>query len=529
MRRSSTATASTATASTAATTTPATTSTTATADTTTAATTAATPNTPHPVDQRPPFGKLFILGLQHVLAMYAGAVAVPLIVGGAMVAAGKLQQSDIHHLIVADLFVAGIASIIQSVGFWKFGSRLPLIQGVSFVSVAPMIAIGSQFGVQAIYGSVITTGLIMIAVAPVFSKIVKYFPAIVTGTIMTIIGLSLMKVPAGWIVSDKMAPNLSGGLNFLLALVTLLTVVVIHRFSSANWRPMAILGGVIVGTIVAQLFGATNWTEMHKAEWIGVPTPFQFGLPTFQIGAILTMAIVGLVIMTETTGDIIAVGKITGRPASKQVLGNGLRADGLSTLLGGVFNTFPYTAFAQNVGLVSLSRVFSRFVVTASGVILIALGLLPKLGGAVAAIPTPVLGGAGIALFGMITASGIRTLASIEWNETRALIVGVSVSIALLPSISSGFYDALPKTFAMILDSGITMGAISIILLNLLLNRQGNGHVDETMGAETTPLGAAEVSAELASEADAEVGEPGGVEKKTATETKRALEGAGTP
>lgn len=435
----------------------------------------------HPVDVKPPPARMFILGLQHVVAMYAGAVAVPLIVGGAMVAAGKLEQTDIHHLIVADLFVAGIASIIQSVGFWRFGSRLPLIQGVSFVSVAPMIAIGSQHGVTAIYGAVITTGLIMIALSPVFSRIVKYFPALVTGTIMTVIGLSLMKVPAGWIVSPKLPDSLTGGLNYLLALATLIAVVCIHRFAPAGWRPMAVLGGVIIGTILAQLAGVTDWSEVGEADWIGVPTPFQFGVPTFEIGAIFTMTIVGLVIMTETSADIIAVGRITGRPATRATLGNGLRADGLSTMLGGVFNTFPYTAFAQNVGLVSLSGVFSRFVVTASGVILIVLGLLPKLGGAVAAIPTPVLGGAGVALFGMITSSGIRTLSQVEWNEVRALIVGVSVSIALLPAISVGFYDSLEGDLNMVLDSGITMGAVTVIVLNLLLNRQDGGHVDESL------------------------------------------------
>ena len=408
----------------------------------------------HPVDQQPPLPRLFLLGFQHVLAIYAGAVAVPLIVGGALVSSGKMEQSDIHHLIMADLFVAGIASIIQSVGIWKFGTRLPLIQGVSFVSVGPMIAIGSQYGAPAIYGSVITTGLIMILLAPVFSKIAKFFPAIVTGTIMTVIGLSLMKVPAGWIVADTLPHNLQGGLNYLLAFITLATIIVIHRFSSPRWRPVSVLGGVIVGTIVAQLFGVTDW----------------------------------LVIMTETAGDIIAVGKITGRPATKRILGDGLRADGLSTLLGGIFNTFPYAAFAQNVGLVSLSKVFSRFVVTASGVILIVLGIVPKLGGAVAAIPTPVLGGAGIALFGMITVSGIRTLTAVKWNETKALMVGVSISITLLPAISPNFYDSLPNDLAMIMESGITMGALSIIVLNLLLNRENNGHIDESLDDKNTAV-----------------------------------------
>lgn len=431
------------------------------------------PATPsiHPVDEKPSLGRLFVLGLQHVLAMYAGAVAVPLIVGGAMISSGQLEQGDLMHLIVADLFVAGIASIIQSVGFWRFGSRLPLIQGVSFVSVSPMIAIGSNYGVTAIYGAVITTGLLMIVVAPVFSHLVRFFPTIVTGTIMTVIGLSLIKVPAGWITPTE-TQGYATWMNYVLAIVTLAVVIAINVFAPAQYRPLSVLGGVIVGTVIAQVLGVNDWSSVGSADWVGVPTPFMFGIPTFEFTAMFTMAIVGLVIMTETSADIIAVGDITGRKANARILGDGLRADGLSTLLGGLFNTFPYTAFAQNVGLVSLSKIFSRYVITAAGIILVVLGLIPKLGEVVASVPTPVLGGAGIALFGMVTASGIRSLATVQWNDVRALIVGVSISIALLPTVSSGFYEGLPEELAMILESGIAMGAICIIILNLAFNKE---------------------------------------------------------
>lgn len=220
----------------------------------------------HPVDEKPPFSKLFFFGLQHVLAMYAGAVAVPLIVGGAMVLAGKLEPGDIAHLIVADLFVAGNASVIQTVGFWRFGARLPVIQGVSFVAVAPMIAIGSQHGVTAIYGSVIACGLMMMLVAPVFGRVVKNFPPLVTGTIMTCIGLSLISVPAGWITNaNGPADKVGSAENFLLAIVALVTVIIIHRFAPPQWRPMSVLGGVIVGTIVGQIVGATNWSKIGDA------------------------------------------------------------------------------------------------------------------------------------------------------------------------------------------------------------------------------------------------------------------------
>lgn len=433
----------------------------------------------HPVDQRPPWPRLLILGLQHVLAMYAGAVAVPLIVGGALINAGQFDASDLHHLVVADLFVAGIASVIQSLGIWKFGARLPLMQGVSFVAVSPMIAIGSEHGVTAIYGSVIAAGVMMMVFAPLFAKVVRYFPPLVTGTIITVVGLSLLSVAAGWIFNGSAKDEAEQGTvsGFILALVSLVVVILIHRFAPLRWKSLAVLGGIIVGTVIGQFMGKTDWTEVGPSEWVGVPTPFQFGAPTFDIASIITMLIVGLVIMTETTGDIIAIGDVVKKPVDGKTLANGLRADGLATTLGGIFNTFPYSAFAQNVGLVSLSRIASRYVVTAAGVILVILGLLPKMGAVVTGIPPQVLGGAGVALFGMVASSGIRTLATVKWNETRALIVGVSIAIAMLPSVQPGMYEKMPDEVEMILDSGISAGAIVVILLNLLLNRAGGGHL----------------------------------------------------
>lgn len=431
----------------------------------------------HPVDQVPTFLRGLILGLQHVLAMYAGAVAVPLVVGGALIAAGKLEPNAMPHLIAADLFVAGIASIVQSVGIWKFGSRLPLMQGVSFVSVAPMITIGSEYGITAIYGSVIVTGIAMMAFAPLFAKVLKFFPPLVTGTVITSIGLTLVGVSAGWIL-DSSAPEGEQGapVNFLMAGFTLLVVIAVNTFAPKMVKPTAVLIGIIAGTVLAALLGHTDWTEMKESDWVAVPTPFQFGVPTFEIAGIITMLIVGLVIMTETSSDILAVGEIVDRRVDAKTLANGLRADGLGTMLGGIFNTFPYTALAQNVGLVNLSKVRSRYVITFAGAILIVLGFIPKFGGVVAAIPSPVLGGAGIALFGMVAVAGIRTLAEIDMNETQALIVAVALSVALMPSIVPNIYDALPEQVAMLLHSGVASGALVAIVLNLIFNRKNGAH-----------------------------------------------------
>ncbi|MBS1690719.1 MAG: purine permease [Actinobacteria bacterium] len=462
---------------------------------------------PRPVDDIPPLKRLLPLGVQHVLAMYAGAVAVPLIVGGAMVGAGQLQQSDIVHLIMADLFVAGIATIIQAVGFWRFGVRLPLMQGVTFAAVGPMITIGVNHGVTTIYGSVIACGLFMILLAPVFGRLIRFFPPLVTGTIILIIGVSLMRVAAGWFGggtatgADFGSPKAIG-----MGFFTLAVIILIERFAPEALRRVSILLGLLIGTVVAIPLGMTNWSHMGEYSWIGVVTPFQFGVPTFEISSIIALLIVAIVIMTETTGDIVAVGEIVDEKITPQKLADGLRADGLGTVLGGIFNTFPYTAFAQNVGLVAITGVRTRHVATVAGIILVLLGLLPKMAAVVEGIPLPVLGGAGVALFGMVAASGVRTLTKVKFTNTNILVVAISVGVAMLTeaklyytnrtladspvNVALDLYHQFPDWFQTIFHSGISAGAITAILLNLLLNRGSAESEESDLAAYDAPRGA---------------------------------------
>lgn len=424
----------------------------------------ATTSAKHPVDEIPRLDRLFPLGLQHVLAMYAGAIAVPLIVGGAL----GYSSADIAFLISADLFVAGVATLIQSIGFWRFGVRLPLMQGVTFAAVGPMIAIGDQYDITAIFGATIACGLFMIALAPVFSSILRFFPPLVTGTVIMIIGLSLMGVAAGWITNNEPSAQPR---DLAFAAGTLLFIILLEKFAPPSVARVSVLLGLVVGTIVAIPFDMVDWSGVGEAGWFAVVTPLHFGFPTFPVAAVISMLVVGLVIMTETTGDMLAVGEIVDRPVGRRQLGDGLRADGLSTMLGGLFNTFPYTAFAQNVGLVSLTQVKSRWVTAMSGVILIALGLVPKVAAIVEGVPRAVLGGAGIALFGMVVAAGVRTLVRVHFTNTNVLVVAISVGIALLPTVQPEIYANFPSWFQLIFHSGISAGALAAILLNLLLNR----------------------------------------------------------
>ncbi|MGP3954948.1 nucleobase:cation symporter-2 family protein [Nonomuraea sp. 3N208] len=425
-------------------------------------------NEVHPVDARLPAAQLGTLGLQHVLAMYAGAVAVPLIVGGAL----KLPPDQLAYLINADLLISGIATLIQCVGVWRFGVRLPIMQGCTFAAVTPMVLIGTtQGGLPAIYGAVIVSGLLVVAVAPYFARIVRFFPPLVTGTIITIIGMSLLPVAANWAAGGVGSPTYGEPRNIAMAAAVLLLILAVYRLSKGFLGRVAVLVGIVAGTVAAIPLGFTDFSHVGSAGLFGISTPFAFGLPAFHVTAIISMCVVMLVSMTETTGDFVAVAEMTGSDLTPRRLADGLRADGFSTALGGVFNTFPYTAFAQNVGLVGLTGVRSRWVVAAAGGILVVLGLIPVLGAVVAAIPQPVLGGAGIAMFGTVAASGIRTLTKVSFDGNHNLvIVAVSIGVAAIPVGAPEFYAEFPDWAQTVLNSGISTGSLLVIVLNLVFN-----------------------------------------------------------
>jgi xanthine permease len=422
----------------------------------------------HPVDEMLPFGQLFTYGLQHVLAMYAGAVAVPLIIANAL----GLSKEQLIYLINADLFTCGIATLIQTLGFWNMGIRIPIIQGVTFAAVTPMIIIGKTHGLTGIYGSIMVAGLVTYLMSPYFSRLIRYFPPVVTGTIITIIGVTLMPVAVRWAAGGNPAAKDFAAFPYIcMALVTLVLVLFFYRYFKGFLSNIAVLLGLICGTAIAAAFGMVNFSQVATAGWIGITTPFAFGLPTFDLASIVAMVLVMLVVMTETTGDCIAVGEIIDKPVTKEDLTRGLRADGFSTILGGILNSFPYTAFAQNVGLVGLTRVKSRFVVAAAGAILVVLGLFPKVAAVIAAIPNPVLGGAGIAMFGMVAASGIKTLSKVQFDGTHnIMVVAISMGVGMITLAVPNFYHNFPSWAQVILHSGITAGSVTAIILNAVLN-----------------------------------------------------------
>jgi uric acid transporter len=462
--------------------------------------------TVHPVDERLPAPKLAALGLQHVLVMYAGAIAVPLIVGRAL----NLTPQQVAMLISADLFCCGLVTLIQSLGLtpW-FGIRLPVMMGVTFAAVGPMVAMAQAVpgmeGARTIFGSIIAAGVIGIFIAPLASRMLRFFPPVVTGTIIAIIGISLMRVGIGWAmggppqlakiadpafaqaaaaakaagqaVAAGPAPMIANPAyaaldNLAIAAFVLITIMKIAKYTRGFVSNISVLLGIVAGAVVAVALGKMGFGKVANAPWFELVLPFSFGPPIFDPLLIATMVLVMVVTFIESTGMFLALGDLTGRKLTQQSLTAGLRTDGLGTLLGGIFNTFPYTSFSQNVGLVGVTGVRSRYVCAAGGVILIVLGLIPKMAALVESLPLFVLGGAGLVMFGMVAATGIRILAGVDYkgNKNNLYIVAVSVSVGMIPLVAPAWSQHMAHGLHPLLESGILLTTVSAVVLNMFFN-----------------------------------------------------------
>ncbi|ACA19572.1 xanthine permease [Methylobacterium sp. 4-46] len=460
-----------------------------------------TTRTADAVEERLPLARLVPLGLQHVLVMYAGAVAVPLIIGRAL----ALRPEEVAFLISADLFACGLATLVQCVGLPGIGIRLPVMMGVTFASVGPMLAMAAtpEIGLLGIYGAVIGAGIFGLLVAPHVGRLLPLFPPVVTGTVILVIGISLMRVGINWAggglptltrVVDGVPgsfPNPAYGqlAGLGIALFVLLVILALIRWGEGFLANVAVLVGIVAGSLLAAALGLMHLDKVAAAPWFGLVLPFHFGLPTFRLVPVATMCVVMVVVMIESLGMFLALGEMTGRPVDREDLARGLRADGLGTLLGGLFNTFPYTSFSQNVGLVGVTGVRSRFVTVAGGLIMVGLGLLPKMAALVEAVPQVVLGGAGLVMFGMVAATGARILTAVDFRTRprNQFVVAIAVGFGMIPLVAPSFFRNLPHALHPLLESGILLSAIAAVLLNAFFNGLG--------GAEAARRDAAAVAA----------------------------------
>lgn len=415
--------------------------------------------------------KTFSLGLQHVLAMYAGAVVVPLIVSNAL----GFTQEQLTYLIAIDLLACGVATLLQVWGNKYFGVGLPVMLGCAFQAVSPMILIGMNSGVSAIYGAIIASGLFVLIFSGLFGKLIRLFPPVVTGSVVTIIGLTLIPVAFHDLGGGQGQPDFGSGTNLLLGFGVLLFIILMTRFTTGFIRSISVLIGLLVGTVAAGFMGEVNFAPIRDAGWFHVVQPFYFGTPTFEIVPILTMILVAIVSVAESTGVFMALGKILDKDLSSKDLARGYRAEGLAIVLGGIFNSFPYTTYSQNVGLVQMTRVKTRDVIVVAGGLLVVIGFVPKIAALAQLVPGAVLGGAMVALFGMVVSSGIRIIGSqVDLNRHENLfVIACSVGMGLGVTVVPELFAGAPDWAQIMLGNGIIAGSFTAIFMNLLFNGLG--------------------------------------------------------
>ncbi|WP_373893064.1 nucleobase:cation symporter-2 family protein [Virgibacillus sp. CBA3643] len=407
------------------------------------------------------------LGFQHVLAMYAGAILVPLIVGDAL----GFTSEQLTYLVGIDIFMCGVATILQVFHNRFFGIGLPVVLGCTFTAVGPMIAIGGEFGITAIYGAIIVSGIFVLVISQFFGKLVRFFPPIVTGTVVMIIGLTLIPTAITNMGGGEGAADFGSMANLSLAFGTLVCIILLYRYTKGFIRSISILLGLTAGTVAAMLMGKVDFSAIQEASLFHIVQPFYFGMPTFEWSAILTMILVAMVSLVESTGVYFATGDIVEKDLSEEDLSNGYRAEGLAIFLGGIFNAFPYTAFSQNVGLMQMTGVKSIRVIMVAGLMLVTLGLVPKVAAITTIIPTAVLGGAMIAMFGMVIAQGIKMLGGvISQTPGNAMVVACSVGMGMGVTVVPELFQHFPAGIQILTSNGIVAGSITAIVLNIVFN-----------------------------------------------------------
>ncbi|PFC54793.1 xanthine permease [Bacillus cereus] len=411
--------------------------------------------------------KIASLGMQHMLAMYAGAIIVPLIVGGGL----GLNQKELTYLVSIDLLMCGVATILQALSNRFFGIGLPVVLGCTFTAVGPMIAIGKQYGVSSIYGAIIAAGLFVVIFAKLFGKLVKLFPPVVTGSVVTVIGVTLVPAAINDMAGGVGSKDFGSLENIALAFGVLLFIIIMYRFFDGFIRSISILLGLLFGTIVAAFMGKVSLQAVGEADWFHGIQPFYFGTPTFELTPIITMILVACVGIVEATGVYFALSDICNKKIGEKELTKGYRAEGLAMVLGGIFNAFPYTTYSQNVGLVQLTGVRNRVIIYTCGGMLIVLGFIPKIAAITTIIPKSVLGGAMLAMFGMVMAYGIKMLSSVDFGkQENLLIVACSVGIGLGVTVVPTLFSQLPENIRILTDNGIVLGSASAVLLNIVFN-----------------------------------------------------------
>lgn len=433
------------------------------------------------INEKLPIQKVGILGIQHVLVMYSGAVIVPLIFGGAI----GLDSAQMAYLIAADLFTCGIATLLQVCGVYNFaGIKLPVMLGSTLMTLPVMISLAKSDGITTVFGSILLSGLFIILFSYLFiDKIIKFFPPVVTGTLVTIVGFSLSKIAvqdiAGQSISD---PNFGNPKNFLLALIVLVTIFSVNKYAKGFIKSIAVLVGLLIGTLAGYFLGMVDLTPVFTAKWFQVITPFYFGIPKFQLNGTLVMCLVMTIAIVESMGIFKLIADMCEEELDSTDIAKGIRAEGIAQILGGIFNSFPYVTFSENAGLMGITGVRSRYPIMAAGVLLILIALVPKFAAIATIIPAPVLGAVMLVIFGMIGIAGIKMLSQVDLsNDSNNLIIAAAgISIGIGVSVVPDIFIKFPQIVQLTLGNGIFIGTVVALILNLFFNYKETIKVNST-------------------------------------------------
>lgn len=437
------------------------------------------------IDDSPDLSEAIPLGVQHLLAMFLSTVALPLVIAGAI----GLSGADTRFVVQMALLVAGIATVVQAYPVGPVGARLPIVMGTSAIFVAPLIDIGSTFGLAAIFGAVLLAAPVEVLIGYFFDDIRGLFPPLVTGIVVMLVGLTLIPIAMQYAAGGPGADTFGNLEHLGLATLVLAVALGLNQFFEGFLRAASVLVAVVVGYIVAVPLGLLDLSGVAEAAWVSVPVPLRYGV-AIEPSAVLLVGFAYVVTAMETIGDISGTTESVGREPSSDEMEGGLIADGVMSAFAAVFGAFPNTSFSQNVGLIGFTGVASRFVVAIAGVFLIVLGFVPKVAEVVAAMPAAVLGGAAIVLFGMIFAIGLRMVArGADLTRRNLSIVAVSVVLGLGVEIQPDVLQNLPDDLQVLAGSGLIVGGVAALVLNAVLpeevGRMTGGPVGEGVAGDS--------------------------------------------
>ena len=420
--------------------------------------------------------KKVLFGLQHIFAAFGGIIVVPLVIATSLGFDSKVTTA----LISASILGSGLATIIQAKGVGKVGARVACIMGTDFTFVSPAISVGSVLGLPGIIGATILGSLFEVILSFFIKPLMKFLPPLVTGTVVALIGLTLLPVSIDWAAGGAGSANYASLENLAVAMFVLVITLLLNNYGKGMISSASILIGIVVGYIVCIPLGLVDFTPVKEASWLSFPKILEFGV-TFDAKAVMAFIPAYFVATIGTVGCLKAIGETSNIDIGDKIVAAGVLSDGVGSALGGLVGSCPNTSFSQNIGIISLTKVASRHVAVMAGILLVILGFLPKVAAIITGIPNPVLGGVGIMMFGTVAAAGIRTLSNIKLTERNLLIIAISMGLGLGVTFRPDVIHNLPEAIRMIFSSGISTGTIAALILNAVLKESPTSMEFENM------------------------------------------------